>query len=186
MDNLLGLIAIAVIYLCIVLRSDKKRRAGRKGGSEEKAAPRRSGGRRRPERKASFAQAFDSEAQARGADAASGTAPARPAREARRPGVLAAGAADTAFPEEDCSVHAPGLHLHAATQEQMNAAGEGEDPCHAGGAPRRASEREPIPDAAETAADCAAARELLRGVILSEILERPCERRARLQNRRRM
>ena len=174
MDNLLGLIAIAVIYLCIVLRSDKKRRADRKGG------------RRRPERKASFAQAFDSEAQARGVDAASGTAPARPATEARRPGVLAAGAADTAFPEEDCSVHAPGLHLHAATQEQMNAAGEGEDPCHAGGAPRRAPEREPIPDAAETAADSAAARELLRGVILSEILERPCERRARLQNRRRM
>ena len=63
---------------------------------------------------------------------------------------------------------------------------EGEDPCHAGGAVRPAAEREPAPDAAEHTQDNEAARELLRGVILSEILERPCERRARLQNRRRM
>lgn len=185
MDNLLGLIAIAVIYLCIVLRSDKKRRAGKKGGSEEKTAPRRSGGRRRPERKASFAQAFDSGAQK--ADAGAGKGPVRPAgEEARRSGVLAAEAADTAFPEEDCTPHAPGLHLHAVTQERMRSAGEGEDPCHAGGALHPAPEHEPVPDMAEPAADSAAARELLRGVILSEILERPCERRARLQNRRRM
>ena len=186
MDNLLGLIAIAVIYLCVVLRSDKKRRAGKKGGGEEKAASRRSGGRRRTERRASFAQAFDSDAHARGADTASGAAPASAAREVRTPGVLAAKAADTAFPEEDCTPHAPGLHLHAVTQERMRSAGEGEDPCHAGGAPRPAPEHEPIPDMAGPAADSAAARELLRGVILSEILERPCERHARLQNRRRM
>ena len=184
MDNLLGLIAIAVIYLCVVLRSDKKRRAGKKGGSEEKAAPRRSGGRRRTERRASFAQAFDSDAHARGADAASGAAPASAAREVRTPGVLAAKAADTAFPQEDCMPHAPGLHLHEVTQERMRSAGEGEDPCHAGGAPRPAPEL--AAETAELPTDSAAARELLRGVILSEILERPCERRARLQNRRRM
>ena len=48
MDNLLGLIVIAVIYLCIVLRSDKARRAGKEDRTE-KAAPRRSDGRRRQE-----------------------------------------------------------------------------------------------------------------------------------------
>lgn len=183
MDNLLGLIVIAVIYLCIVLRSDKKRRAGKAGGEEKKASPRRSGGRRGKERKASFAQAFDGSAQ--GAGAGTGSAPARPAGEAvRRSGALAADTAAAAFPEEGCETHAPGLHLHAVTQERLRSAGEGEDPCHAGGAPRPAPEL--AAETAELPTDSAAARELLRGVILSEILERPCERRARLQNRRRM
>lgn len=183
MDNLLGLIAIAVVYLCIVLRSDKKRRAGNAGGEEKKASPRRSGGRRSRERTASFAQAFGDEDRSAGA----GAETARPAEKApRRPGVLAAETAGTPFPEEDCGTHAPGLHLHSVTQKQMSAAGEGEDPCHAGSAPRPAPERELAAEAAEPSEDSAAARELLRGVILSEILERPCERRARLQHRRRM
>ena len=51
MDNLLGLIAIAIIYLCIVLRSDKKRRAGRDGNGKQ-AAPRRTKGRSREKHKA--------------------------------------------------------------------------------------------------------------------------------------
>ena len=185
MDNLLRLIAIAVVYLCVVLRSDKKRRAGKAHGEEKKASPRRSGGRRSRERRASFAQAFDSGAQDAGAG--TGSAPARPAGDAvRGPGALAADAEDAAFPEEDCEAHAPGLHLHAVTQERLRTAGEGEDPCHAGGAVRPAAQREPVPDDAEHAQDNEAARELLRGVILSEILERPCARRERLQHRRRI
>lgn len=186
MDNLLGLIAIAVIYLCIVLRSDKKRRAG-KAGKESQAAPQRARGRGREKRRASFEQAFGGEKRTGGAAPSSRSADAGPAAQRTRTlGAIAAQAAGDAFPEADCDGHAPGLHLHEATQEQLRAAGEGEDPCHAGGGVRPAPEQGSILSAAEQAQDSEAARELLRGVILSEILERPCERRARLQNRRRM
>ena len=186
MDNLLGLIAIAIIYLCIVLRSDKKRRAGRDGNGKQ-AAPQRAKGRGREKRRASFEQAFGGEKRTGGAAPSSRSADAGPAAQLTRTlGAIAAQAAGDAFPEADCDEHAPGLHLHAATQEQLRAAREGEDPCHAGGAVRPAPERELAPAAAEQAQDTGAASELLRGVILSEILERPCERRARLQNRRRM
>lgn len=186
MDNLLGLIAIAIIYLCIVLRSDKKRRAG-KAGNGNQAAPQRAKGRGKEKHKASFEQAFD------GGKRTDSRAPSVPSADARAVEQItrtlraaAAKVAEDAYPEADCDGHAPGLHLHAATQEKLRAAGEGEDPCHAGSAVRPEPEQGIILSAAEQAQDSEAARELLRGVILSEILERPCERRARLQNRRRM
>ena len=71
------------------------------------------------------------------------------------------------------------LHLHQVTQEQMSEAGEGEDPCHIGGN-RRDLEFE------EYAYDdrYALGQDVLRGVVMSEILIRPQERRAMQRNRR--
>ena len=58
----------------------------------------------------------------------------------------------------------------------MEQAGEGEDPCHAGAAP----ERPPMDDETrETDVQCAAFEsDVLRGVVMSEVLTRPSERAA--------
>ena len=89
--------------------------------------------------------------------------------------------AAVSIPEEDCSRQR--VHFHEAAQQQMHLAGEGEDPCHAGGAPEMADE--PFySDGAETERS-AFAQDVLRGVIMSEVLATPGERMARRQNRRR-
>ena len=63
------------------------------------------------------------------------------------------------------------IHLHDVTHEQMLLAQEGEDPCHAGGSvPEMEWETQASEEQQEFAQD------VLRGVIMSEILTRPCER----------
>ena len=78
------------------------------------------------------------------------------------------------------------IHLHDVPQSVMEHAGEGEDPCHAGGVP--------VSDETEIGREeigfdsdfqqSEAMQDILRGVIMSEILTRPCERRAVQRNRR--
>ena len=83
--------------------------------------------------------------------------------------------------EADCDRRP--LHLHEVSQQQMNAAGEGEDPCHAG---YHALQEEPSPVYEPDAALAdPRGQELVRGVIMSEILKRPCERMAERHDRRR-
>lgn len=76
------------------------------------------------------------------------------------------------------------IHLHDVPQSVMMHAGEGEDPCHAGGAAIE-------PDAGledlgfdDDSRQSEAMQDILRGVIMSEILTRPCDRRAVQRNRR--
>ena len=82
--------------------------------------------------------------------------------------------------EADCDKRP--LHLHEVSQQQMAQAGEGEDPCHAGShAPEELSSvYEPQPVQVDLRG-----QELVRGVIMSEILKRPCERMAERHDRRR-
>ena len=82
--------------------------------------------------------------------------------------------------EADCDKRP--LHLHQVSQQQMAQAGEGEDPCHAGSHPLEelSSVYEP-----QTAQIDLRGQELVRGVIMSEILKRPCERMAERHDRRR-
>lgn len=76
------------------------------------------------------------------------------------------------------------IHLHDVSQEKFLEAAEGEDPCHFGG--EQASrdiagadqELEQAHDAQE-----ALRQDVLRGVIMSEILMRPHERRAMQRSR---
>ena len=70
------------------------------------------------------------------------------------------------------------MHLHEATPQEMDEADEGEDPCHAGGATAVHEESGAQPQPSELA------QEVLRGVIMGEILTRPCERYARAAMRR--
>ncbi|MFR6026758.1 MAG: hypothetical protein ACLUMK_09555 [Christensenellales bacterium] len=79
--------------------------------------------------------------------------------------------------DDPCEQEAePRIHLHHADEQAMEQAGEGEDPCHAGAAP----ERPPMDDeTAKTDVQRAAFQsDVLRGVIMSEILTRPGERAA--------
>lgn len=77
------------------------------------------------------------------------------------------------------------IHLHDVPQSMMRDAGEGEDPCHAGG--MDAKEALPVYEAELPAAAMeneTLRQDMLRGVIMSEILTRPCDRRAAERNRR--
>ncbi|MBQ7785516.1 MAG: hypothetical protein IJ381_05150 [Clostridia bacterium] len=80
---------------------------------------------------------------------------------------------------------ASGMHLHSVTQAQMHAAGEGEDPCHHGDASAFEMEDSPIYDQEKAPQTEALMQDMLRGVIMSEILTRPCEKRAMYRNGRR-
>ena len=71
------------------------------------------------------------------------------------------------------------LHLHEVTDEQMRYAAEGEDPCHAGG---HIESAEDVPAQLDEEQQ-ALAQDVLRGVIMSEILTRPHERAAMRKGR---
>lgn len=110
------------------------------------------------------------------ADAAYGAEPFAAKKAQRNP--------DAAFsrPEPDCAQRP--MHLHEVTQQQMSAAAEGEDPCHRGGAGRMRMRTAPdvqdsAPDAQQEDACDTLAQDVLRGIVMSEILTRPCERMAR-------
>ena len=66
------------------------------------------------------------------------------------------------------------MHLHEVGQNVFSAAVEGEDPCHVGG--HDLLEEEHMA-AEQTSESDTFAQDVLRGVIMSEILTRPCERR---------
>lgn len=73
------------------------------------------------------------------------------------------------------------MHLHEVSQQQFAEASGGEDPCHAGGA---ALQDEMPFDLQKDADSTVLAQEVLRGVIMSEILTRPQERAAMRRGRR--
>lgn len=77
-----------------------------------------------------------------------------------------------------------GMRLVSIDQERMQAAGEGEDPCHVGAASSRG--REPLQQDEERAPWRLSAEDVWRGVIMSEVLMRPQERAALRRIKRRM
>lgn len=86
--------------------------------------------------------------------------------------------AQSGFDDPCDSEDAPRIHLHQADQQAMEQAGEGEDPCHAGAAPKRPEPDEAYEPTEEEARRAAFQSDVLRGVIMSEILTRPGERAA--------
>ena len=67
----------------------------------------------------------------------------------------------------------PRIHLHHADEQAMEQAGEGEDPCHAGAAPKRPEPDEAYEPTEEEARRAAVQNDVVRGGILSEIFLRP-------------
>ena len=92
----------------------------------------------------------------------------------------------TAASDDPCKQEEqPPIHLHQVTEQQFEAAQEGEDPCHAGGVTAVRLEHHDGEEASE--ADLEAMRQdsdILRGVIMSEVLMRPAERAALRRIRR--
>jgi len=92
----------------------------------------------------------------------------------------------TAASDDPCNKEEqPPIHLHQVTEQEFEAAQEGEDPCHAGGVTAVRLEHHDGEDASE--ADLEAMRQdsdILRGVIMSEVLMRPAERAALRRIRR--
>ena len=81
--------------------------------------------------------------------------------------------------DDPCEQEAePRIHLHHADEQAMEQAGEGEDPCHVGAAPKRPEPDEAYEPTEEEARRTAFQSDVLRGVIMSEILMRPGERAA--------
>lgn len=101
------------------------------------------------------------------------------------------GSADTPTPDAQArtqqhqqTCRTESLHLHDVTQSDMLEAAEGEDPCHAGGYDGYDAIR---PEAdGEQQMRRALAEDVLRGVIMSEILTRPGARAAARRNGRRV
>ena len=73
------------------------------------------------------------------------------------------------------------IHLHEVSQAQMSMAAEGEDPCHAGGSEEAHRQEDILTDDEEHQLR----QDVLRGVIMSEILTRPCDRMAMRRDRQR-
>ena len=148
-------ILVVVIFYLVVTMNGNKKRKKKNAG---KKAPRT--------RRTAFEQAFT----------------AQESREAAEQASLAGRKPNDAYHEAECA--ASRIHLHETTQQQMHEAGEGEDPCHAGTAPDMHEETEFSYDE-DTEQQNALAGDVLRGVIMSEILIRPCERNAIRRNGRR-
>lgn len=159
MDDLLGLVVLIVFY--VVAAASRKNKKNRKGG----AKPSQKRPAREPwdEIRENLTRAMET---------------LEAAKEAPKP-LRAEGALHQ---EQPCQTQS--VHLHEATQQQMLDALEGEDPCHVGGAN---ADDANAGGSALTGARAAAyageeteqselAQDLLRGVIMSEILTRPCNR----------
>ena len=89
-----------------------------------------------------------------------------------------------AFPGSAPQAHAcdqQRMHLHEVSGEQLQYAAEGEDPCHVGDARMNSDQSEP---AVHEQTKGQLEQDILRGVIMSEILTRPCDRMAVRRGRR--
>ena len=158
MDDFLGIVVIIAVYLIAAASEGKKKKNQKR--------PRTRG----------FKTAFDAY------EATGGQISATPERNA------SAGVQPSFLHEKDCK--SSPIHLHDVPASAMEGAGEGEDPCHAGGlfadefSRAEALERQ---DAEyDSAEENSAMQDVLRGVIMSEVLTRPCERMAMQRNRRRI
>ena len=153
LGDLLSLIIVFAVYLTAASSSKKKK------GKQKRRSPMRS--RAQGEQRDARAKARDAQAQAGFGN------------------VFDQASKPTAKAQERCETRQ--IHLHEVTQQQFARAGEGEDPCHAGG--YSALEEEEFAFSKTEDAE-ALAQDVLRGVIMSEILTRPQERAALRRGRR--
>ncbi len=90
------------------------------------------------------------------------------------------------FPQKDNRAEQPcderSIHLHDVTNEELLHAAEGEDPCHAGDARNMLLQE---PNGQMETQDMLFTQDVVRGVIMSEVLMRPHERRALQRSRQR-
>ncbi len=161
LGDLLSLIIVFAVYLTAAASGKKKK------GKQKRRSPMRS--RAQGEQR-------DSRAKARDAQTLEGFGNAFE---------QASGAPEKAH--EHCNTRQ--MHLHEVTQQQFASAGEGEDPCHVGDAQALHTDGGDGQDDGAfeliQAEDSGAlAQDVLRGMIMSEILTRPQDRAALRRGRR--
>jgi len=169
MDDIISMIVIFLIYCAASALGGKKKKKKSRGRMSS----------RRMEHRPDIGRMVREMTDARGAEQKQATE-SQMAQMKREEPIRREPKADAARCDE-----APGLHLHSVTQLQMEAAEEGEDPCHHGEAPAFEAEDSPIYDQDKAAEKDALMQDMLRGVIMSEILTRPCDKRAMYRNGRR-
>lgn len=170
MDDFLSIALVVIIYLVAALSSDKKKRA--KKAKRNNTRTERVNDRRSRQAQRGFAAAFD---QAQREEK-------REENRLERRQEQRAEKKDVFPPKAACSEKR--IHLHEVTQEQMSAAGEGVDPCHVVGEDGAFAMEEESPiynQQTDTRSELA--QDVLRGVIMSEILRRPHERAADKRSR---
>ena len=160
-DDILSLIVVFIFYL-IAVSSGKKRK------------------KKRSERRRAFAKRMEQAAMEQQRAAARRAQPQSAADMKKTSIQRELEERDAGRPCHDT----PRMHLHDVTDAQMTAAAEGEDPCHQGGALSAEMMDSPV-YVQETEQDRQAlAQDVLRGVIMSEILTRPRDRMAMYRSRR--
>ena len=155
MGSKIGYLVLIILYLLVVSSGRKKKGGKRKGRREAKRA----------QRSTDFGGAFAGRATAASASAVQ----EKPDRRADD--------------QEESDCERSRIHLHEVSQQQMDGAGEGEDPCHRGSA-AVADTPDDFSYDEEEKERSAFAQDVLRGVIMSEILTRPCKRTAGQRNGR--
>ena len=189
MEDILGIVVVILVYAFVLRGKNKgKKKKNSKGAVKNPAG-------RGADRAAAFRQAFseippasapvqegerrpaqirtklEEEMHAREAE---GKVSGRPERERR-------GVDGETPPEKRAR---PGMRFVDVLPNRMRDAGEGEDPCHVGAASRE--EDVFAPRETDRRKEEALARDVLRGVVMSEILMRPHERAALRRAKRRM
>ncbi|MDO5377162.1 MAG: hypothetical protein Q4G52_02400 [Clostridia bacterium] len=160
MEDIFSIVIVLLIYAVAA------------GSARKKGAKRKAEKQKRAERKPQFEKAFERTAAGEGRESV------RAFHEALRRAAPGEGASAPAAEQREQGCETSRVHLHEVTQAEMSAAAEGEDPCHGGHAPESApAARELFPE--EESEPSELARDVLRGVIMSEILTRPCDRRKR-------
>lgn len=205
MGDVFGILAVALVYIFVIASSNsrkKKKQSARQSEARQERAARfdqafekadaRQAHARTPEppaRPQPEQVAWDLETAGEGEDPCheGRLRPAQPGvrlKVATQAAMAHAGEGEDPCHEGRLRPAQPGVRLKAATQAAMARAGEGEDPCH--DAPRREAEDTaydspiyaPVLDRGEFA------RQALSGVVMSEVLKRPCERRLERKLRR--
>ncbi len=168
MDDLIGIVVL-ILYLVAAGAAGKNKK-------KKKAKQRAAGS-----REAQFEQAFERIAQSvlSAERTQAKKAPEKAQKRAESPKITQEGT-DPCH-EAVLPPQRPAMGFKPVTQTAMHAAGEGEDPCHTGDAPEESVlleespvYRSPIFDAEDREAF---AQDVLRGVIMSEVLMRPGQRR---------
>ncbi|MBR5288685.1 MAG: hypothetical protein IKU34_08890 [Clostridia bacterium] len=169
MEDLLSLVVI-ILYFVISASASKKKK--------EKKRQKRQAQSRRVQFEQAFEQVMEqvqksAEKARQPHQAAAPTAPAVPS--------MGRGEGEDPCHEGMLGEERASMHVRAVTQSQMAVAAEGEDPCHTGSAVLEMDDLEPSPIVRSpifnTEDPDEFARDVMRGVIMSEILNRPGARR---------
>lgn len=167
MKDLLSIVVLILYFVAVGAAGKNKKK--------KKAKQRASG-----KREVQFEQAFERIMESARSMEKTASAGKTASKDRKKPAITDAEEGEDPCHEAMLSPQHEGMKSRIVSQTQMNEAGEGEDPCHTVDEPQDAGEHEESPVLCSpifnTEDKDAFAQDILRGVIMSEVLKRP-ERR---------